>query len=161
MSSNDKIFREKSMEQLSAPEQLTGYLRVTGPGVWIVLIGIVVLMVGMLIWGTFGRIISTVTVPAVVENGTVECYVLTQDIARETGSVDIQIGDVNLTADLDQAQSMTMSASEDPVLFGSGYLSAGKNVTVLTSPTDLKDGIYSAVVTTESLKPISLLFARN
>ena len=66
--SNKKIFREKSMEQLSTPEQLTGYLRVTGPGVWIVLAGLAILLAGLLVWGIFGRLVSTVTVPAKVES---------------------------------------------------------------------------------------------
>lgn len=161
MSSNDKIFREKSIEQLSTPEQLTGYLRVTGPGVWVVLAGIILLMVGMLVWGVFGRIISTVKVPALVNGGVVRCYVLAQDIAQTSGEVDIQIGDVELLSDVAAAESVTLSASDDQVLFYSGYLSPGKNATVLISNTDLNDGFYTAEVTMESLQPISLLFARN
>ena len=78
--SNKKIFREKSMEQLSTPEQLTGYLRVTGPGVWIVLAGLAILLAGLLVWGIFGRLVSTVTVPAKVENGKAYCYVLQDDL---------------------------------------------------------------------------------
>ena len=161
MSSNDKIFREKSIEQLSTPDQLTGYLRVTGPGVWVVLIGIIILMAGILVWGVFGRIISTVNVPAIVTNGEVKYYVLSQDIAQTSGEDAIQIGDVEPTSDVGSAQSVTLSASDDPMLFLSGYLSPGKKATVLTSRTDLKDGFYTAEITTESLQPISLLFARN
>ena len=44
---DSKIFREKSLEQLNAPEQLTEYLKVTGPGVWITLIGVIVLLCGL------------------------------------------------------------------------------------------------------------------
>ena len=93
--------------------------------------------------------------------GTIKYYVLSQDIAQTSGEVDIQIGDVELTSDVGSAQSVTLSASDDPMLFLSGYLSPGKKATVLTSRTDLKDGFYTAEITTESLQPISLLFARN
>ncbi len=49
------IFREKSMERVSSPEELNDYIRVTTPSVWIVLIALVVLLVGMLAWSIFER----------------------------------------------------------------------------------------------------------
>ena len=50
------IFREKSMERISSPEQLHDYIRVTTPAVWVVLIAIVLLLVGVVIWGIFGEL---------------------------------------------------------------------------------------------------------
>lgn len=60
------IFREKSMERVSSPEELNDYIRVTNPSVWIVLLALVLLLAGMLVWSIFGR----VTVQT--ENGTEE-----------------------------------------------------------------------------------------
>ena len=185
--SNKKIFREKSMEQLSTPEQLTGYLRVTGPGVWIVLAGLAILLAGLLVWGIFGRLVSTVTVPAKVENGKAYCYVLQDDLRlfdkntgkknadsqnagsqsadkQDTGKKDddmigIIIGDVHMEADPKDAVTATLDSSSEPELYSSGYLSAGKNVVILTCDTTLKDGFYNAEVVTDELKPITLLFS--
>lgn len=50
------IFRNKSLERVSSPEQLNDYIRVTSPSVWIVLIALVVLLVGMLTWSIFGKV---------------------------------------------------------------------------------------------------------
>ncbi len=50
------IFREKSLERVSSPEELNDYIRVTTPSVWIVLAATVVLLVGMLAWSIFGRV---------------------------------------------------------------------------------------------------------
>lgn len=50
------VFRQKSMERVSSPEQLNDYIRVTSPSVWIVLIALVVLLLGMLAWSVLGRI---------------------------------------------------------------------------------------------------------
>ena len=50
------IFREKSLERVSSPEELNDYIRVTTPSVWIVLADTVVLLVGMLAWSIFGRV---------------------------------------------------------------------------------------------------------
>ncbi len=32
----DPIFRKKSLDKLSSPEQLNDYIKVTNPGVWII-----------------------------------------------------------------------------------------------------------------------------
>ena len=50
------IFREKSLERVSSPEELNDYIRVTTPSVWIVLAATVLLLVGMLAWSIFGRV---------------------------------------------------------------------------------------------------------
>ena len=50
------IFRQKSMDRVTSPEELNDYIRVTNPSVWIVLIALVLLLAGMLTWSIFGRI---------------------------------------------------------------------------------------------------------
>lgn len=163
---NDSLYREKSMENLKAPDQLSGYLRVTGPGVWFVLIGLIVLLGGLLLWSMFGTITTTIDVPALVRGGSAAVYVLGEDASFEEGAlagnmVPVAIGDVELSADPKNCETVTLDASEDPALYESGYLSPGKTAVVLTSKTSLKDGYYTAAVTVETLRPISLLFSSN
>ena len=50
------IFRKKSIERVSSPEQLNDYIRVTTPSVWLILFATIILIAGTLIWGIFGRI---------------------------------------------------------------------------------------------------------
>ena len=50
------VFREKSIQRVSSPEQLNDYIRVTTPSVWIVLIALAVLLAGMLAWSVFGTV---------------------------------------------------------------------------------------------------------
>ena len=50
------LFREKSIERVSSPEELNDYIRVTSPSVWLVLLGTVVLLVGMLAWCVLGTV---------------------------------------------------------------------------------------------------------
>ncbi len=45
------IFRQKSVDVVSSPEQLNDYMRVTSPGVWAVLTAILVLLAGVCVWG--------------------------------------------------------------------------------------------------------------
>ncbi len=60
------IFREKSIERVSSPEELNDYIRVTSPSVWLVLAAIIVLLAGMLVWSVLG------TVDAHAADGSVE-----------------------------------------------------------------------------------------
>ena len=50
------IFREKSLERVSSPEELNDYIRVTSPSVWLVLLATVLLLVGMLAWCVLGTV---------------------------------------------------------------------------------------------------------
>ncbi len=52
----NKVFRDKSIERISSPEQLNDYIRVTTPSVWIILLAAVILLFGMVVWCAFGRI---------------------------------------------------------------------------------------------------------
>ncbi|MBO6196194.1 MAG: hypothetical protein J6O61_08635 [Butyrivibrio sp.] len=51
-----ELFRKKSLERVGAPEELNDYIRVTGLPVWIVLIAMIIMLVGMLVWGIFGTV---------------------------------------------------------------------------------------------------------
>lgn len=50
------IFRKKSLDKVSSPEQLNDYIRVTNPSVWLVLLAIILLLVGMLAWSILGTV---------------------------------------------------------------------------------------------------------
>ncbi len=53
---NKTIFREKSIDRISSPEQLNDYIKVTTPSVWLVLIAILLLLAGAMVWGICGEI---------------------------------------------------------------------------------------------------------
>ena len=53
----ESIFRQKSIDRISSPEQLHDYIKVSSPGAWLVLVAIIIFLVGALIWGVKGSII--------------------------------------------------------------------------------------------------------
>ena len=156
-----KLFRERPLEELSTPDQLSGYLRVTGSGVWIALAGIVVLLAGLLVWSISARLAVTVQVPALVKGGELSCYVRAEDVDPSEEEITITIGDVVVQAATADARSMTMGAVDREGLYASGYVTPGSIVEVFTCAVDLEDGLYNAAVTTDTVRPVSLLFARN
>ena len=56
MMMKNSIFRKKSMDRVSSPEQLNDYIRVTSPGVWLFLIALILLLTRFIIWAAFGRL---------------------------------------------------------------------------------------------------------
>ena len=50
------VFRRKSLERVTSPEQLNDYIKVTTPSVWLILFATLVLIVGTLFWAVFGKI---------------------------------------------------------------------------------------------------------
>ena len=50
------IFREKSIERVSGPEELNDYIRVASPSVWLVLAALILLLVGMLTWSVLSTV---------------------------------------------------------------------------------------------------------
>ena len=54
-----ELFRKKSVERIHSPEELSDYIRVATPSVWLVLLAIILLLVGMLAWSIFGTVEGT------------------------------------------------------------------------------------------------------
>jgi len=79
---NDSIFRKKSLDRVSSPEQLTDYIKVSSPSVWIVLLAVVIMLISVLIWSVFGAIPSTVKINALVKDGVAVCYVDSNTVVK-------------------------------------------------------------------------------
>lgn len=70
---SNHIFREKSLNKIKSPDRLDDYIRVTGPGLWLVIAAIIVLLCGFCVWGAAGTIEAKTTVGAAVLNGEATC----------------------------------------------------------------------------------------
>ena len=52
------LYRESSLDRIQSPEQLNDYLRVTNPSVWVLLTAVILLLAGLLVWGSMAYIDS-------------------------------------------------------------------------------------------------------
>lgn len=50
------IFRDKAVERAGSPESLNDYIRVTTTPVWLVLGALLILLIGMIVWGIVGKV---------------------------------------------------------------------------------------------------------
>ena len=154
---NEQLFRKKSIDRVSSPEQLDAYLRVANPGVWMVLIAITLLLAGACIWGILGHLDTTVPAVAVSENGTVTVYVKEADAPSVQEGMPLRIGD---------AEWMVTSVSSVPVAVDGGFsdymlhvgdLQVGEWVYAVQTDAQLPQGIYSVEIVSESVAPMSFV----
>ena len=55
----DSLFRKKSLDRVSNPDQLDEYLKVSSTGLWFILAGLTAVFIGFALWGFFGHILDT------------------------------------------------------------------------------------------------------
>ena len=69
-----RVFRQKSLERISSPEQLNDYLKVTTPGIWAIMAAAILLIGGLFAWSMVGRLETLADGEAIVENGKAQIY---------------------------------------------------------------------------------------
>ncbi len=167
----NKLFNKSSMERIASPEKLNDYIRVANPSVWMVLAAIGLLLIALLVWGFFGSVSASTAVKGVVtEDGLVLCYIdANSDIHIEEG---MEVA-ISATANTTVTGKVTYVSDEfDPVsytdaaaLLNNEYYLYSLSLTnwnteiVITADSELKPGIYTVSITTESLRPIDMVFS--
>lgn len=58
----ESIFRQKSLDRISSPEEIDNYIRVTRPSLWLALGVIILLLAALILWSVTARIESTMVV---------------------------------------------------------------------------------------------------
>ena len=125
----------KTPQRISSPDQLSDYLRVTNPGIWVFLACVILLLTGILAWASIGTLETVITVKVSVE--------------AQTATV-IPDGSGTL------AQGMELRVSGQKVLIGGTGADAYGRVFGVASIA-LPDGVYDGTVVTERTNPISFL----
>ena len=133
-----ELFRKKSVERISSPEELNNYLRVTNPSVWVGLLAIVLLLAGLLVWASVNTLETKTEAVAEAKNGELVVIVTGADASKIKPGMEIVIN--NSTSSVDD-------------LYIDEYGRA-----VCKSILNIPDGKYKAELVLERIKPISFLF---
>lgn len=153
----ENVFRKKSMERVSSPEQLNEYIRVANPGVWMVLAAIVILLIGAVIWGVVGHIDTNMTAVSVVENGKMTVYVKEADIAKIKPGQKVQLeGNEGTVAEIG-AEPVLVDAQFTDYMCHVGDLHSGEWVYAVVVDGQWSDGVNRARITIESISPMSFI----
>ena len=130
------IFRSETLQRISSPEQMTDYLRVTSPGIWIVLATVLILLAGFFVWMSVGTIETTVDVGVSTQNHNAIVAVKSSNATIEKDMI-LRIGD---------QETAILSTKTDEY---------GR--TVGMAEVNLSDGMYEGTLVTESVHPIQFL----
>ena len=150
-----QLFRKKSMERVSSPEQMHDYLRVTSPRLWMILGAIVIMLSGFIVYASTATMENTMKVQLNVKKFTYEDL---EDKTVDTTFVDGRIPisqkgvlALGMPVRLGAAKGVIsfLYEEEDDIRF---FVDMEKKVLMLP------DGTYDGEVVVESTTPISFLW---
>ena len=157
------IFNKKATEKLRSPDDLDKYVRVTNPSIWVVFGACVALLVGLLAWGVFGSVTTSVTTTGVCMNDRAMCFLTAEESTKVKEGDVANVGGERMT--VSRIAPAPVSANEAHALLESDYLVSALvkedwayQVAFEGDTSDLQVGVPLAVnITTERIAPISLV----
>ena len=163
----NQIFRKKSLDRVSSPDQLDDYIHVTQPSVWIIFAAVVVLLLGACVWGALGYLDTTSTVPAYAdaEHGLIELYIKEKNAPYIHPGTVFTINGHEYTVDRVDGDAVRMEmangADKDMLAYALhvGDMVAGEWVYCAYADADhqLAEGIYEAAVVLERVHPMTFI----
>ena len=129
------VSRQKTRDRISSPDQLTDYLRVTNPGIWVLLASIVLFLAGVFVWFTIGTLESTAAVKVSVAGQ--HATVIPREAAVLTEGMPLRVASGEYTLD-------SVGTDEYDRSFGNAVVK-------------LPDGVYDGIVVTAQTHLISFL----
>ena len=129
------VFREKTLERISSPEQLTDYLRVSNPGIWVVLVAVILLLAGMFAWSMVGTLETKAEVKIVVSDHTAQIIPLGSEVLADGMPLRVSGQETQIASAQTDEYGRSVGAAE----------------------VDLPDGTYDGIVVTEAVHPIRFL----
>lgn len=152
------IFRDKSMDKITSPEQMNDYIRVSNPSVWIILAAVIILLAGVCVWGIFGRLDTATETGGVCENGKLTVYMSESDYAKVGEKTIISVGGNEYSVADRPEKPVRTDENTDPYLMHLVGVSEGDWVYALEIGADgLPDGTYALSVVTERVRPLDFV----
>ena len=157
---DNQLFRQKSIDRISSPEELHDYMRVTSPRLWMILGAVAVLLIGFIVYASTARMENIMKIRV-----TVKSVENTEENRAESGNLRPSY----VVCSLPISKLETVKAGM-PVRIGSergkvGWISTSSETGELLLVIDMEheqlplpDGEYDAEMVLESTTPISFLW---
>lgn len=152
------IFREKSIERVSSPEKLDEYLKVTPIKVWMILSAIIVVLIGVIVWGYFGRLETKVYAACRVQNNNAHCYIKETDVDK------VKAGNFEVTI---EGQNYQLGKLNTEGIVGENFSSFELHL-IDASEIDFlyempvsgikEDGTFKGTIVVETISPLKFIF---
>ena len=153
----NNLFRTKSIEHISSPEQLNDYIRVSTPSVWLLLAAIVILLVGVCVWGVLGHMDTTLPVVIRAGDGQAIAYVRRADAEKVAPGMEATIGGEAGKVREISAEPLQVDDTFTDYMRHVGGLQAGEWVYAVTLDADCPDGVHEAQIVVDSVSPMAFV----
>ncbi len=152
------LFRQKSMEKITSPEQMNDYIRVSNPGIWMVLAAVIVLLAGVCVWGVFGRLDTSLQTGGVCQNGRLIVYISEKDFSDISEKAIISVnGNEYALSDIANSPIQLDDSADSYLLHLSGLAKGDWAYALEVDSSGLADGTYTVSVITERIKPLDFV----
>lgn len=151
------LFKKSSMDRVSSPEQLHDYVKVANPGLWMVISAIVILLVGVILWGFIGRIDTTMSTAIVTEGGASVIYVGESAVEKIDIGMIVRSGDKEYKITGISKEPVKVDGSFTDYAIHASGLTVGEWVYVLSIDGEHSVGVEKADIVIESISPISFI----
>ena len=154
---NKQLFKKSSMDKVSSPEQLQDYVRVANPGLWMVLLAIVILLAGVVAWGCIGKIDTTLSTAIVTDGGIAVIYIGESNMEKIEVGMTVRSEDQEyVITEIAQVPIKVDGSLTDYAIHASG-LTVGEWVYEVSIDGVHSDGVQKADIVIESISPISFI----
>lgn len=161
------IFNRNATAKLRSPDDLDKYVRVTNPSIWVILAACIALLAGLLSWGVFGSVTTSVSTTGVCVDGKAMCFLSAEDVSKVNEGDPALVDGVKVT--VAEVASVPVSRGEASKVLVSDYLVSElvkgdwAYQVVFDGKTDeLADKVpLTVIITTERIAPISLILGGN
>lgn len=153
---NNTLFRKKNIDRISSPEQLNDYIHISNPSAWIILAAFSILLVGICIWGIFGKLDTTLSVVAIKKGNHVVCCVKEADYEK------IQVG---MIVAIDEKEFSVTGMEKTPIPVDGSISEYAKHLGTLIDgewihyvytdcPLELEGDVFPAKIVIERIHPL-------
>lgn len=152
---------EKKLRKVDSPEQLNQYIRLSNPGVWILLIAIVVLLIGICAWGFLGKIDTKITTVAISGDYNSYVYIKEADLEKVKNGMNVEILNNENKYEIVEIETTPEKVTDELSEYARhlGNFQIGEWVYKCRLNKNLKEGTYGANIVVESIAP--MVFVTN
>ena len=142
------------------PGDLNQYIHLTTVSIWLVLGAFLVFVIGMVVWGFFGRLTVSVQAVAVSQESSIMLYIPEDQVSRIKQDSELVINDTTAAIGEIRENAYTEKASDalDEYQRSLAGLTEDQKLLVINRTMAVPDGSYSASIILERIKPFSFLF---
>ena len=147
---------EKKLKKVDSPEQLNQYIRLSNPGVWILLIAIVVLLIGVCVWGYFGKIDTKISTVAISSDYNSYVYIKEADLEKIKTGMSVEIVNNENKYEIVEIETTPEKVTDELSEYARhlGNFQIGEWVYKCRLNKNLKEGAYGANIVVESIAPM-------